>query len=254
MSLSRQDVLALQKRALGDWIRMLGSSAERSSVFESEGVIASVVPTCPQRSIANSVSYGDAGDLAGSVEELGEHFQQAGIDAWTVWVPDFDQEAIDLLERRGHRFDGHPAAMALELDAWEALDPGDLDWDAEASGETLGRLNDAAYGFVAEDGFGASLVHPPDFVRLYQARVDGEPACALGTIDHDEDVGFYFVATDPSHRGRGLASRLMAAALADAQERGLRTSTLQASPMGQPIYARLGYESFFRLNLYEQRA
>jgi GNAT superfamily N-acetyltransferase len=96
-------------------------------------------------------------------------------------------------------------------------------------------------------------VEPPPEVRLYRARVGGEAACVLGTIDHEDDLGFYFVATDPGHRGKGLASRLMAVALADARERGFSTSSLQASPMGQPVYERLGYEAHFRLNLYERR-
>jgi GNAT superfamily N-acetyltransferase len=212
------------------------------------------VPACPERSIANAVSYEDAGSLVESLDALGERFERAGVRAWTVWVPDFDAGAIAELERRGHRFDGKPAAMALELGDWEAPGLGDLDWDDRGRGEALGRLNDAAYGFPAADGFGVSLEHPPDFVRIYQARVAGEPVCALGTIDHEDDLGFYFVATDPAHRGHGLASRLMAAALLDARERGLTGSSLQASPMGEPIYRRLGFETHFRIHLYEKRA
>ena len=61
---------------------------------------------------------------------------------------------------------------------------------------------------------------PPDLpeLRLYQARVDGEPACVLATLDHDGDLGFYFVATHPDHRGLGLASRLISAALVEGRE------------------------------------
>ena len=34
----------------------------------------------------------------------------------------------------------------------------------------------------------------------------------------------------------------------------MKTSSLQGSPMGAPIYARLGYSGDFRMNLYEYRA
>jgi hypothetical protein len=33
-------------------------------------------------------------------------------------------------------------------------------------------------------------------------------------------------------------------------ERGARAVTLQASPMGEPIFARLGYRTFDRLRWY----
>jgi GNAT superfamily N-acetyltransferase len=61
------------------------------------------------------------------------------------------------------------------------------------------------------------------------------------------------VATLPGHRGKGLAGRLLRAALAQARERGLRTSTLQASILGAGMYERAGYSVAGRLGLYERR-
>jgi GNAT superfamily N-acetyltransferase len=252
VSLTRDQVLALQKRGLRDWIAAMAASSPGAELFERDGVAAAIVPAVPRRSIPNSASYSDAAALADNLDALAQRFERAGVEAWTVWVPEFDREAIELLGGAGHRFDGHPAAMALELEAWEDRDLGGLDWDGDGSGADLGRLNDRAYG-LETDGMGVALATPPQPMRLYRARVDGDVACVLGTIDHGDDLGFYFVATDPDHRGEGLASRLMAVALTDARERGLRTSSLQASPMGEPVYRRLGYESPFRLNLYERR-
>ena len=50
----------------------------------------------------------------------------------------------------------------------------------------------------------------------------------------------------PEARGRGIAGKLLAHALADAAERGLETSTLVATPLGRPVYERLGYREFGR--------
>lgn len=128
-------------------------------------------------------------------------------------------------------------------------------WEREASPELLGPLNDLAYGLDPQAGIGRALLEPSaEHLRLNAARVEGEPACVLGTIDHGgEDLGFYFVATHPEHRGLGLATRLMAAALADARERGLATASLQASAMGRPVYERLGFSPHFKLEMHELR-
>jgi len=253
VSLAREEVLALQRRAKSDWVRSMAASSPGAALFERDGLTAAIVPACPRRSMPNSVVYADAAALRESLDALAEAFEDAGVEAWTVWVPEFDDEAATALRQAGHEFDGHPMAMALELETWNAPELGDLDWDDQASGETWAHLNDSAYDPAPTDGLGVAIAAPPDYVRLYQARVAGQPACVLGTIDHDADLGFYFVATHPDHRGRGLASRLVAVALAEARERGMRTSTLQASAMGEPVYRRLGYEPYFRLELYERR-
>jgi predicted acetyltransferase len=68
-----------------------------------------------------------------------------------------------------------------------------------------------------------------------------------------EDAGIYAVATCPWARGQGLARRLQFLLLARAREQGARTTTLQASGMGRPVYAALGYDSFGAMNMWERR-
>ena len=247
--------LAIQRRAMRDFVAMLGSSAPGSELLERDGVCAARVPGCPERSIVNSVTFADGDALLAVHDELTAFYAEAGVKAWTVWVPDFDHATIAALEPRGHAFDGEPWAMTLELSRWERPDVGDLDWKVGASPKLLGELNDLAYGFEPDAGIGRALPSPSaEQLRLYTARIDGEPACVLATIDHaGEDLGFYFVATHPERRGRGLATRLMAVALAEARERGLETSSLQASAMGRPVYERLGFTPHFKLAMYERR-
>jgi predicted acetyltransferase len=90
-------------------------------------------------------------------------------------------------------------------------------------------------------------------MRLYQARVAGEPACVMGTLDDADDCGVYLVATTSEHRGRGLARRLLHVALAEGRERGRLISTLQATKLGYPVYQRLGYEPVCALGMWERR-
>jgi GNAT superfamily N-acetyltransferase len=260
--IDRDRALAIQQRAMRDWIAMLGGSAPDSRFLEFDGVAAAIVPSVPERSIANSVNYTDAGALAGSLERLAAAYDEAGVNAWTVWTPEFDREAIAALEAAGHAFDGKPLAMVLELERFEALDLGGLDYDEGGDMPTLGEINDSAYGFAEGDGMAALFAAHPEGVdvRIYRARLDGQTACVLATIDHDrldaaggDDCGIYFVATLEDARGRGLATRLLSAALVEARRRGCATSSLQSSAMGERIYDALGYRRWFRLHMYERR-
>ena len=251
----RRDERAIQFRGLGDALRWLGGASEGASVWEAPGVVAAIVPATRERSIINSVVYEDVASLEAAYDGLLDAYAAAGVAGWTVWTPEEDADAITLLTSRGHTFDGEPAAMTLDLERFGSSDAGDLDWDAEATFEELGRLNDLAYGHAEGEGIAAAMTRAADDVpiRLYRARRHGETASVLATMDHDEDVGIYYVATAPEHGRRGLAGRLLGAALTEARERGMRTSSLQSSAKGEGVYARLGYERRFRLHLYERR-
>jgi ribosomal protein S18 acetylase RimI-like enzyme len=258
--MDRDRALELQRGSLRDYVEMVAAGSAEARLIEFDGVVAAASPAAPARSIANPVSYEDASALADGYEELAARFDEAGIRAWTVWVPEFDAEVIDLLERKGHAFDGAPGAMTLDLARFEPPPLGDLDWDHDCDGPLLGRINDRAYGHEQGEGYSGGFTElraePP--LRLYRALVDGRPACVMGTVDRsypwgEVDCGIYFVATDPAYGRRGLASRLLAAALIEAGERGCATSTLQASQVGGPVYDRLGYARYFDLNLYERR-
>lgn len=51
------------------------------------------------------------------------------------------------------------------------------------------------------------------------------------------------VYTEPPHRGRGLARRLVQAALDWSREHGLETAILHASNAGYPIYKSIGFQA-----------
>ena len=73
------------------------------------------------------------------------------------------------------------------------------------------------------------------------------------TIDVGSDVNISAVVTHPEHRGRGLASAVTTAALADAKARGFDTGTLQATPVAERLYARLGFRPLGRWQEWVRR-
>jgi len=75
-------------------------------------------------------------------------------------------------------------------------------------------------------------------LRFWLGRVDGRAASiAAASVSHGF-VGIYAVATDPAFRGRGYGEALTWAAT---MFRPDLPATLQASPMGRPVYERMGF-------------
>ncbi len=119
---------------------------------------------------------------------------------------------------------------------------GDLEQHVETPPlAVLGDLNERAYG---ESGYFTPLVQTlrGDLrVRAHGIR-DGEVfVCVVLTFTVGDDVSVHYVATEQSHRRRGLASRLVRRVLTDARQEGRRTATLQASEDGLPVWERLGF-------------
>ena len=236
---------------LKEFCRLMGGASPQARVIELEGVVASVVPATPHHSLVNSVAYDTPDELEQALPALVDAYAGSGIDAWAVWVPEGDERATQLLGRAGHVLDAAPAVMCMELSNLRAPRPDDLDLDPEPRVETLAALNDAAYGTAPDMALAVRSM--PDDVVLYVARDDGRPVSCLGTHDLDGDCCILYVATAPEARGRGLAGRLMSLALHDARARGATTTSLQATKMGYPIYARLGYRDLGALEMWEWR-
>ena len=232
--------------------RALGAGSEGARMIDGDGILAAVVPATPERSVFNSVLYERPWDLAAAREDVARTYEQTGVRAWTVWVPESDRASAELLASAGHRLDASPRAMVLDLADLEEPGTDDLEWSSGSLAEVK-RINDVAYGYepgTFERGIGDP---PPDAWRVYEARLDGRPASVLGTTDTDRDCGIWWVATVPEARGHGLARRLLNVALVEARARGMETSTLQATKLGYPVYARLGYRDIGELQMWELR-
>lgn len=213
---------------------------------------AAFVPVRPDRSVVNAVVYSDADALLGAHEELADRYERAGTLAWTVWVPGGDRRVTARLQAAGHAIDGRPREMGARLDDLDLDERVELDLDPEPSWPAVAELNEAAYARSA----GGAYLGPPFAglqALLYVARLEGRPAAGLAIFDVDDDVYVAMVATRPEAQRRGLASELLRLALREAQGRGMRTTTLEASPAGAPVYGRLGYRDLGVIEMWERR-
>ena len=113
-------------------------------------------------------------------------------------------------------------------------------------------MNDRAYSTIGMPvgTVTGAFTDPEPFlvphVHSVVAYADGEAAAAAQVILSHGISGVYWVGTVDAARGRGLGEAVTRAVSNRAFDEGARAVTLQASPMGEPIYQRLGYETLYR--------
>lgn len=250
--MSERDWIGLVRAGMPPFWKAMALDAG-GSAWERDGVLGSVVPVAPKRSVFNSVFYEDPAVLLASLDELAAAYERAGIEAWTVWVPEDDAETAAALEAAGHKLDAEPRAMAMETADLIAPDPDPaLEIREHYDMEELARLNEIAYGYPPGD-FAAAAAMKLEGLHVYFAELDGERTGTVALWDHRGDGILAWVATLPEARGRGISTSLTAHAVAEAVARGVETTTLQATKLGYPVYERLGYRDYGVLQMWERR-
>lgn len=79
-------------------------------------------------------------------------------------------------------------------------------------------------------------------------EADGKVVASATVISYGQDLAWIgMVLTLPEYRGRGYATELMKRCLEYCDERGIRTVRLDATEMGRPVYARLGFEDEYEV-------
>ncbi len=93
----------------------------------------------------------------------------------------------------------------------------------------------------------------PDYLSVYVAYVDGQPACSgwIYFYPHNAFAGLFGGATLPTLRKRGLYTAVLAVRVREALQRGYRFVTTGASPMSRPILAHHGFQQLTCAYAYE---
>ncbi len=87
-------------------------------------------------------------------------------------------------------------------------------------------------------------------IITYIAYLDGQPVSTAMAIMTELVAGIYWVSTTPQARNQGLGGICTSLASNAGLQRGARVASLQASPMGESVYRRIGYRSIERMKCY----
>jgi GNAT superfamily N-acetyltransferase len=170
---------------------------------------------------------------------------------WLWWVGgDSDPATLAALAAAGGETVGVAPIMAIRTDAVRPLPrPADLHVDRLPEGAPLSswvaayapamgvREADIPLVVAAEE----ARQDAPGVLVRFEARIEGRIVGVSELLLADGVAGIYLVATDEAWRRRGVGAALTSAALACAREHGFPLATLQATPMGEPLYRSLGF-------------
>jgi ribosomal protein S18 acetylase RimI-like enzyme len=144
----------------------------------------------------------------------------------------------------GRRAEGRPPPPGVELHrVGSAEDAADYWRVAKAAYASVGFPPEIFSFYDDHRGFGS------ENVAAFLARLDDRPVGIAMTIVSHGVAGIYWVGSAEEARGRGLGWAVTAAAVDAGFEMGAEVASLQASPMGEPLYRRMGFETIFSYRL-----
>lgn len=235
----------------------LDSGAE---IEATEGwMLAAGTPTNPL--ISNAAFRIDDGIDAGELLERARGFfgeRGRGFALWARTGAPEDEDLIAAAEAGGlaavysmpemlldRSVEERPLTDGAELRRVETAADADAFWRVAADSYTSIGFPPEVFGH--NDDYAG--LQAPD-VATFLARLDGEPAAIAMTIVTDGVAGIYWVGSRQPARGRGLGWATTAAAVNAGFEIGAEIASLQASPMGRPLYERMGFETIYEYRLF----
>lgn len=118
----------------------------------------------------------------------------------------------------------------------------------------------ADFAIVASEAFGAPLeaattlapasTLDDDRCSWFLGYVDGDPVVCGQLICTADVAGVYSIGVREQFRRRGLGTAISATVLTAGRARGCSIGVLQASPMGEPVYRRMGFETVTEYQLF----
>ena len=190
------------------------------------------------------------GDVAAAAEAVRAYFGERSLPFQVSARETGGERPLQALEAAGwrRRPDATPG-MTLAISASLAIPkpPAPLVIEQVGSPEELVAFRETAFrgfGFpttTARYFLNERLLALPG-VRLYAGKIDGEVVSTSMLMATGNVAGIYWVATLEAARGRGYGEALTWATVAGGRELGCAVASLQASKLGRPVYARMGFE------------
>jgi ribosomal protein S18 acetylase RimI-like enzyme len=237
------EAVRLADRNYAHAYRLMGRHSSAGKVYEEPGLLAAI--TGPILWLNVCVVYDTLADPAASIGRALDFYKQANMPFIMRIRVDYQPETQAAMRALGLQAAAHLPGMILNPASAAPPHP-ELeirDWD-EPSLPAHNEIIAASFGMSVEMVNG--LIKPEfltsDF-KGYVGYLDGVPVATSALLASDGVAGVYNVATLPAYRKRGLGEAMTWHAVREGLAAGCQFGSLQASEMGQPIYARMGFRN-----------
>jgi len=126
---------------------LLGGSARNGWVLRKDGLLASIVPSAPDSPALNAAVALDPEVVLDALPELEVTYGDAGVRRWAVWIDGAARHITTEFRNQGLAVASASPGMGAMIDEL-GLDLTTADDRPNAGLETVGRVNDLAYGNV----------------------------------------------------------------------------------------------------------
>ncbi len=246
MNRNESDAVGLAEQTIWEGFRIY-AQARGTSIIEDDCVRA-MCTGLPYEGF--NAAFGRGPIRREWIDDVMDLFRRANAPMlWHVWPADYGIESA-LLER-GLVFYEQEPAMVADL-AVEAKGPSPTDMDIRRARDLedlyvwvrilSGSSNDTFIRRVAELRGAAASRTGARFEHLL-GLVDGDVVATAGVFHGTRAAEIQHIATERSHRRRGIGTAMTVAALELVRRQGGRYAVLTASPDGFGIYKRLGFET-----------
>lgn len=195
------------------------------------------------------------------IDETLAHFRSRNVQQLSWWIESETPrtELEKLLVSRGLIFNEGGTGMAADLMVLhkDLSTPAGLTIMPVEDKETLKQwvhvtsigfgIPKAAEGRLFDLFAGVAFELP---MQCYLAILNGQPVGTSQFLISSGVAGIYNVTCLPEAHGQGIGAAVTLAPMLEARQRGYRISILQASHLGYPVYRRLGFQEYGKLNIY----
>lgn len=176
-----------------------------------------------------------------------------------VWGINTQHDEKIETQLRGRGFEPVLLQTGMYLELRQSNNTGECDLDIkkiETPAEVTEWTNvaSAAFGYAIDEAVIAQLPGQAD-IDLLLVHEKSNPQQAIATallFATGDTIGVHMVGVAPHGRGKGIAMQLMQSIISQAKQQGYAYMTLQASPAGEGIYRKLGFQQQFVMRSFKR--
>ncbi len=145
--------------------------------------------------------------------------------------------------------------MALDLDIFESdLSPDQniIEVSSEEEADQFAETASLSFGYNVVSSVTKDILKKSKSIKMFLYKEESKVmGCGIIFYDSDDNAGLHMIGTIPAGRGKGIGKSMTEALLLEAKKAGSEYCVLHASAMGEPIYRKLGFQSYDNLNTYQ---